>query len=481
MSSSHLEHIIEEKARVIQGGMGTAVSDWNLGGTVSSQGSLGVVSGTGIDSVFARRLQMGDKGGHMKRALEHFPFPQIAEEVYDKYFIQGGKFPHIPFKNQGMFSMRTPKKLLQLNTLANFVEVFLAKEGHDNPVGINYLEKLQFPHLSALYGAMLAEVDGVLMGAGMPFQIPGVLDTFSNHNKAEYRVSVTGATRETNTTVEFDPKTIFGELAGELKRPDFLAIVSSTILAKKFAANKGGKVNGLIVEEPVAGGHNAPPRVKNVFNENNEPLYGVKDEVNYEAVHELGLPWWSAGGYGSPEQLRKVNSLGGVGIQVGSLFSLTNESGYSPKLKKEIIESILKNNLKVFTDPKASPTGFPFKVLQMKNTLSEKNIYEDRKRICDIGYLRENYLKENGSVGYRCSAEVVKDYVRKGGTLEETQERKCLCNGLMANIGLGQLKKNGLTEMPLLTAGDEINTIKKILNGRKSYSAKDVLDYLLER
>ena len=41
---------------------------------------------------------------------------------------------------------------------ANFVEVFLAREGHVHPVGINFLEKIQMPHLPSLYGAMLAGV-----------------------------------------------------------------------------------------------------------------------------------------------------------------------------------------------------------------------------------------------------------------------------------------------------------------------------------
>jgi len=51
--------------------------------------------------------------------------------------------------------------------VANFVEFFLARNGHDNPVGINYLEKLQLPHLPSIYGAMLAGVGYILMG-GVP-------------------------------------------------------------------------------------------------------------------------------------------------------------------------------------------------------------------------------------------------------------------------------------------------------------------------
>ena len=43
---------------IIQGGMGVAVSDWRLAGAVSSEGQLSVVSGTDIDTVLVRRLQL---------------------------------------------------------------------------------------------------------------------------------------------------------------------------------------------------------------------------------------------------------------------------------------------------------------------------------------------------------------------------------------------------------------------------------------
>ncbi|MCP5523356.1 MAG: hypothetical protein H7A46_17610 [Verrucomicrobiales bacterium] len=64
----------------------------------------------------------------------------------------------------------------ELTVVASFVEVFLAKEGHAGRVGINLLEKIQLPTLAALFGAMLAGVDVVLMGAGIPRLIPGALD-----------------------------------------------------------------------------------------------------------------------------------------------------------------------------------------------------------------------------------------------------------------------------------------------------------------
>ncbi|MDG4862734.1 hypothetical protein P8605_31820, partial [Streptomyces sp. T-3] len=49
--------------QVIQGGMGVGVSGWQLARAVSRTGQLGVVSGTALDAVLARRLQLGDPGG----------------------------------------------------------------------------------------------------------------------------------------------------------------------------------------------------------------------------------------------------------------------------------------------------------------------------------------------------------------------------------------------------------------------------------
>jgi nitronate monooxygenase len=76
---------------VIQGGMGIAVSNWRLAHAVSSLGQLGVVSGTAVDSVLVRRLQDGDPGGYVRRAMEHFPWPAVIGGGMRKYFIEGGK------------------------------------------------------------------------------------------------------------------------------------------------------------------------------------------------------------------------------------------------------------------------------------------------------------------------------------------------------------------------------------------------------
>jgi nitronate monooxygenase len=115
----------------------------------------------------------------------------------------------------------------------------------------------------------------------------------------------------------------------------------------------------------------------------------------------------------------------------------------------------------------------------MDGTLSEAAVYEGRERLCDIGYLRAAYRKDDGSLGYRCPAEEVAQYTGKGGDAADTVGRKCLCNGLLATVGLGQICEN-YAEPAIVTAGDEVAKVARFVKPpKRSYSAADVVQYLL--
>ena len=465
---------------IIQGGMGIAVSGWPLARAVSQLGQLGVVSGTALNLVLARRLQLGDPDGKIRHALEHFPIPRMAERVLAEYFVPGGKPSTAPFKLTGMPVLEPSPEWVELTVMANFVEVFLAKEGHSGLVGINFLEKLQLPVLPSLFGAMLGGVDYVLMGAGIPRAIPGVMDRLANGEPVEMKIDVEGAERNEAFLSTFDPRAFCGGTAPRLKRSKFLAIIASATLAMTLAKKSSGRVDGFVVEGETAGGHNAPPRGPLQLSEIGEPIYGPRDVPDLKKIQALGLPFWLGGSYGLPGKLADALRLGAAGIQVGTAFAYCNESGIYPEFKKRVIKAVLQNAPRVFTDPAASPTGFPFKVLQMEDSISYPKWYAERERICDLGYLRHLYRKPDGSVGYRCPAEAVEDYLRKGGIIEETQGRKCICNGLAATIGLGQVLSENKSELPLLTTGNEIADIVRFLKpGSDSYSAADVVQSLL--
>ena len=147
--------------------------------------------------------------------------------------------------------------------------------------------------------------------------------------------------------------------------------------------------------------------------------------------------------------------------------------------KRRVLERVHAGEISIFTDPVASPTGFPFKVVELDGTLSDQEVYESRERKCDLGYLRSSYRRPDGTIGYRCAGEPVDQYVKKGGTAEQAENRKCLCNGLLSAVGLGQVLADGREEPPILTAGDDLLNLRRFLRpGCLSYTANDVLQYL---
>jgi NAD(P)H-dependent flavin oxidoreductase YrpB (nitropropane dioxygenase family) len=201
--------------------------------------------------------------------------------------------------------------------------------------------------------------------------------------------------------------------------------------------------------------------------------------VNLEEIAKLDRPFWVAGGTGRPGQLQEVKKAGGAGIQVGTLFAYCRESGLLEGLKRKVLELCRRGEVDVLTADRASPTGFPFKTVSIPRTLSDAETYAGRKRVCDLGYLRTPFRMENGRIGYRCPAEPVSTFVKKGGGAHETEGRRCLCNALLANVGFGQSRNGNEAEKPLLTSGDDLKALAAFLNGRASYSAREVIDYLL--
>lgn len=463
---------------IVQGGMGVGVSGWRLARAVAQAGGLGVVSGTAVAVMLARQLWRGDASGDLRRALAQFPDPAVAARVLDRWYRPAGTTTTGPFPSVPQFTLRPPRALIELTVAASFVEVFLAKQDHDGRVGINLLEKIQLPTLPTLYGAMLAGVDDVFMGAGIPARIPAVLDQLTDRQPVTLPIAVTGAAADDHHVATFDP-TRFAAPAAPLRRPLFAAIVSSATLARYLAGSSSGAPDGFVVELPVAGGHNAPPRGRLQLSAAGEPVYGTRDEIELADIAALGLPFWIAGGQAHPAALTAALAQGAAGIQVGTAFAFCSESGIDPDLRRSVLAAVAAGKAHVFTDPVASPTGYPFKTVSHPGTVTDPEAYRARERRCDLGYLRELYVRPDGNIGYRCPAEPVADYLAKGGDLADTSGRQCLCNGLVATIGLGQTRPDGYHEPPLVTAGDDLIELGRFLPPDSvDYSARDVIDHL---
>jgi NAD(P)H-dependent flavin oxidoreductase YrpB (nitropropane dioxygenase family) len=461
---------------LIQGGMGVAVSNHRLARAVAMTGHLGVVSGTAIDLVLARRLQDGDPSGEMRDALARFPVPGIADQVLQRYFLPAGRRGR-PYRGVPMHSHRDNHASQDLLAVAAFAEVVLAKRDHRGRIGINLLTKVQVPTVPTLFGAMLAGVDVVLMGAGIPRDIPGILDRLAAMEPVETRLEVAGASAQDSVPhLRFDPNRFPVDTA--VRRPAFLPIVSSHTLATVLVRKASGSVEGFVVEAPTAGGHNAPPRGTAAYDVLGQPVYGDRDQVDFGVMRDLGLPFWLAGGMDTPERVREALDVGASGVQVGTLFAFCRESGIAPPLRSAVLDAVHGGREFVLTSSRASSTGYPFKVAAIPGTLSDHDVYAARTRLCDLGYLREAYIKPAGGIGYRCAAEPVADHIAKGGDAAATVDRMCLCNGLSAAIGLAQVRGAGV-EPAVITSGDGLGSVRTVLDDGDGYSAADVVAHLL--
>ena len=464
---------------IIQGGMGVAVSSWQLARQVSLAGELGVVSGTALDCVLARTLQDGDPGGHYRRALAEFPDQEMVQRTLERYFLPDGRQGK-PYRPNPTLTIDTSRNAVELSVLGNFAEVWLAKEGHDGVIGINFLEKIQMATASAALGAMIADVDYVLMGAGIPREIPALLRAYAAGRPGSVTIDVVGATRTHTSRV--DPVEVMGDKLPPLRRPKFLAIISLHSLATYLYRDEDIRPDGFVVEGPVAGGHSAPPRGKMTLDDDGQPIYGARDMADLAKIAEVGLPFWLAGAFGTPEAVAQAVAAGAEGVQCGTVFALAEESGLSRPVLAQLRGALGDGSLVVRNDPRASPTGFPFKVATLPDTMSEPEVYEARPRLCDLSYLRTPFERADGKVGYRCPAEPVDAYLKKGGLLEETVGRKCLCNGLMANIGMGQERKDGYDEIPAVTLGQDLEGAKRLLEAHpQGWTGQEAVAWLMSQ
>ena len=219
--------------KIIQGGMGVGVSRHYLAQAVSCSGQLGVISATAPDILLIRGLQNGDSTGELRDALKEFPNQTIAERIVERFFIKGGKDSGENYRLNGFptFEKISDTEFRLKNTdledtlvAGAFVEVHRAKKGHTNPIGANFLNKIEFAQLPTLYGAMLAGIDVTLIGAGFPREIPEILTSFISGNVGKMSVSVSGIPAGDRRYILFDPKRFNGT---GLKRPVFLGIVGN--------------------------------------------------------------------------------------------------------------------------------------------------------------------------------------------------------------------------------------------------------------
>ena len=331
---------------------------------------------------------------------------------------------------------------------------------------------------AGILGAMLANVDYVIMGAGIPREIPRFITEISQKKSSYITVDIVNGDSQ---RITIDPSEFVDISKIEFVRPMFLAIIINDVLAAYLARDESSRPDGFIIEGPSAGGHNAPPRGKIEFDAENEPIYGPRDLANLEKMVKYGYPFWLAGGFGARGKLKDALALGAEGVQVGTLFALSNESGFTDEIRNQILGTLADGTFEIHTDMKASPTGFPIKIVNLPGTTALPEVFAARPKLCDMGYLREPIMLKSGRVDYRCPSEPEIPYLKKDGTIEETEGRKCLCNGLFSNIGLGQHRRDGYDEAPIVTLGSDVDGCKELIKLHPNgWSASLAMDFIAE-
>jgi len=72
-------------------------------------------------------------------------------------------------------------------------------------------------------------------------------------------------------------------------------------------------------------------------------------------------------------------------------------------------------------------------------------------------------------------------YLKKGGDEAELVGRKCLCNALFANIGLGQVRRSGYVEEAAVTLGQDLDGARRLIAIHpEGWTAAQAVDWLLE-
>ncbi|HEU5101176.1 MAG TPA: nitronate monooxygenase [Roseiflexaceae bacterium] len=508
-----------QNIQLIQGGMGVYVSNWRLAQAVAAERpgvTAGTVSGTALDVVYVRLLQLGDPGGHARSALAAFDDRYgtgIGQKIVERYFIAGGKPPDARFKSAPMqilhaqsgvpaalgyagepsqVPLQLDSEIIELLIATGFAEVWLAKHGHSGNIFINFLNKIEVPLLYVLYGAMLAGVDGVIVGAGNPDGLAAGCSDLANHQPVTKNLSVLYQEAGEAFTLTFDPQQLANGAftKAPLNRPAFLAIVALEGLVQALAESASEAPDGFIIEHHSAGGHNANPVGPLHLDALGQPIYSQHDNPDLAAIGKIGLPFWLAGGYGSHEKLLAARAAGATGVQTGSVFALAEESGMRPDYRSAILKELRNgaDDAALVRTTMFSPTGFSFKVVQLRDTLSEQDVYESRRRVCDIGLLQQVGLSKPGEDGVRtlfqrCAAAPIEGYMHKRGLERNTEERRCLCNGLLACVGLGQVKQlhgEWNEEPAIVTLGNHLDGIRRLSRqGQSHYWAKDVVADIL--
>lgn len=297
-------------------------------------------------------------------------------------------------------SKRVGKKVTTREAMR--LEVEDAKGGADLPVAVNIMVALVSTYEDSVLGALDGGAEAIISGAGLPLNLPSIV---SRHPRG-----------------------------GEVM---LVPIVSSgraaEIIFKRWG--KSGRVpDAMVVEGPEAGGHLGWKSVREIEDEAND-LENILAEVLAVAKKYGDVPVIAAGGVYTNADILRMLSLGASGVQIGTRFLATEESGATDEFKKALVECD-ETSVIVAVDP-GSPCGLPFRILS-DSGMYLQTLKAEKPVKCDKGYLLMNG---------KCLAK------------ESPENYFCICNGLLSAIGA-----NSTDAPPLFTVGTNASRVDRIMS-----------------
>lgn len=308
---------------------------------------------------------------------------------------------------------RHGKKLIHKDAIAQDVRDAKKICGSSGIIGMNIMSALVRTWEDSILGSMDGGVDIIISGAGLPITLPIIASEHARYNDVA-----------------------------------LVPIVSSgrafELIIKKWLKSSERLPDAVIVEGPMAGGHLGWRKAEEILDPKNK-LESIVEDVLKVAKQYNNIPVIAAGGIYSQQDIKKYLHMGCSGVQMGTRFLATHESGASNAFKKAVIDCTLED-IEVATKP-GSPSGLPFRVLK-SSPFYQDSLANLRPAKCSKGWLLNNKNE--------CKAKV------------NPEESFCICNGLLASSGLERKEKE------LYTVGEIAYKVDKIM------SVKDLMQELVE-
>lgn len=248
---------------LVQGGMGVGVSAGRLAGTVASYGGIGTVS-----SVDLRRLHPD-----LMEATSHLHGDDAKQRINEANLVALDR------------ELRRARELSQGRGL----------------IAVNVMRAVS-EYEPYLRQAMASGVDALVVGAGLPLDLP---DIARDH-----------------------PKVALVPILSDAR--------GVQLIVRKWE-KKGRLPDAIVVEHPrLAGGHLGAARVEDLGDRRFDFDVVIPEVLAFfrSAGIEREIPLIAAGGISSHEDILRLQGLGAAAVQLGTAFAVTQESDADIEFKK---------------------------------------------------------------------------------------------------------------------------------------------------